>query len=129
MLPCLDPPPPKPTGGWSWYGFSETKYKCPDGYEFLDGSFPYAYAKCNLMQKWEPAEQMECKRELLHSKNFSYLAFCFSARQCLDPVPDEYLGMDVFWPRQNRSLGARVSYTCPFRATATIGTKQIIGMV
>ena len=43
-----------------------------------------------------------------------YLYFVL-ARQCEEPPPDPYLGMDVIWPKKNKDLGSRVNYRCPFR--------------
>ena len=40
---------------------------------------------------------------------------CVLARQCEQPPPYPYLGMDVIWPKKNKDLGARVNYRCPFR--------------
>ena len=61
VLPCPKAPPAAPIGGWSWYGKIETTYKCPNGHEFLDGSYPNSSANCNLLKQWEPDKQMECQ--------------------------------------------------------------------
>ena len=67
VLPCPKTPPDPPIGGWSWYGIAETTYKCPNGHEFLDGSYPNSTAKCNLLKQWEPSEQMECQgKNIIH---------------------------------------------------------------
>ena len=70
VLPCSKAPPAAPIGGWSWYGKAETTYKCPNGHEFLDGSYPNSSANCNLLKQWEPDEQMECQGKDKGSSKF-----------------------------------------------------------
>ena len=65
MLPCPDDPPSPPEGGWMWYNISKTTYKCPEGFEFSDGSYPLRYSECNLKKKWDPPEQLVCKGNLI----------------------------------------------------------------
>ena len=46
----------------------------------------------------------------------------FAARLCESRPPEGWIGIDVDWPKQNRKMGAKVTYTCPYRkATHTEG--------
>jgi hypothetical protein len=63
VLPCKKYPPPPPTGGWMWYNNYNTKYRCPDGFEFSSGSFPYWYSNCTVLKVWDPPQADTCKRK------------------------------------------------------------------
>ena len=63
LLPCPDQPPPKVEGGWAWYGLENTRYKCPNGFEFSPGQYPYWYSNCTLAKVWDPPEVEECVRK------------------------------------------------------------------
>ena len=60
MLPCPNEPPPKPLGGWFWYGLENSKYKCPNGYQFVNGNYPYWYSNCTVAKVWDPKEVEVC---------------------------------------------------------------------
>ena len=64
LLPCPEQPPPKMEGGWAWYGLENTRYKCPNGYEFSTGQYPYWYSNCTLAKVWDPPTVEECVRKL-----------------------------------------------------------------
>ena len=63
LLPCPDAPPPPPEGGWSWFQFAQTKYRCPNGQEFEDGNFPFWFMNCSVVKKWHPEEVQKCVRK------------------------------------------------------------------
>ena len=67
VLPCPSSPPESPTGGWMYYGIEETKYKCPNGYMFNGGSYPYWSESCTPAKVWDPPEVPECvgKKQIL----------------------------------------------------------------
>ena len=51
----------------------------------------------------------------------------FLARVCLDDIPEQYLKMDVIWPKKSRLLNTMITYDCPFRrGTATQKLKSKI---
>ena len=43
----------------------------------------------------------------------------FLARVCLDEIPEQYLKMDVIWPKKSRLLNTMITYDCPFRRGTT----------
>ena len=91
----------------SWYRYDKefTRYKCPNGYMFSGGNYPYWYSNCTVEKVWDPAEVEACTERLCESK-----------------PPEGWAGIDVDWPKQNRKMGAKVTYTCPYRkATYTEG--------
>jgi hypothetical protein len=46
-----------------WYGPEYTRYKCPNGYFFKSGSYPYFYSNCSIVKTWEPAALDPCTRK------------------------------------------------------------------
>ena len=82
-----------------------TRYKCPNGYMFSGGNYPYWYSNCTVQRRWDPAQVETCIPRLCDSR-----------------PPDGWMGIDIDWPKQNREMGARITYTCPYRkATFTEG--------
>ena len=72
---------------------------------FSGGNYPYWYSNCTVEKVWDPAEVEACTERLCESK-----------------PPEGWAGIDVDWPKQNRKMGAKVTYTCPYRkATYTEG--------
>ena len=59
-LPCEKTPPELPVGGWTWYEFDFSRYKCPNGFGFADGSYPYWFSECGADKNWLPDEVDEC---------------------------------------------------------------------
>ena len=57
------------TGFWGfgvlgfWYGLENSRYKCPNGFEFKNGNYPYWYSNCTLSKVWDPPLVEECVRE------------------------------------------------------------------
>ena len=72
VLPCPGQPPALTPGGWMWYGTEYTKYKCPNGYFFRSGLYPYWYSNCTVMKTWDPPQMEACVRKFL-SGYFYYL--------------------------------------------------------
>ena len=66
VLPCPGEPPGKPEGGWFYYNIEFGRYKCPNGYEFAGGNYPYWYSNCTMAKKWDPPEVEACVRKFLH---------------------------------------------------------------
>ncbi|TRY78180.1 hypothetical protein TCAL_06223 [Tigriopus californicus] len=60
QLPCPRAPPKAPEGGWLWFGMDQTKYQCPNGYEFQGGSGPYMVTECAANRKWRPSVTRKC---------------------------------------------------------------------
>ena len=61
-------PPGKPEGGWFEYDLQNTKYKCPNGYEFLNSQvgqryYPYWYSNCTIAKAWDPPALDDCVRK------------------------------------------------------------------
>ena len=127
MLPCPTGPPEKPIGGWFWYDLENSKYKCPNGYMFENGNYPYWYSNCTVAKVWDPPAVESCKRK----ESSCLLVFqwennnVYSARTCDYAPPLEYNLMDVIWPRKDTKLGSKITYSCPFRTGTT--TKQLKG--
>ena len=92
VLPCPKAPPAAPIGGWSWYGKAETTYKCPNGHEFLDGSYPNSSANCNLLKQWEPDEQMECQGKAKDSLIHLVFKAPLSTLATVELLCDKYAG-------------------------------------
>ena len=109
-----------------WYGLVNTRYKCPNGFEFTSDSYPYTYSNCSVQKKWEPPAVEDCKgKAVFFCKNHPFSStshiLMILERQCLGAAPDPFLGMDVVWPKSSRYLGAVITYTCPFRSATPIG--------
>ena len=71
VLPCPKQPPGKPEGGWFEYHLESSKYKCPNGYEFLNEEigqrfYPYWYSNCTIAKAWDPQETEDCVRKLFY---------------------------------------------------------------
>ena len=69
VLPCPKQPPPKPEGGWFWYSLEKARYKCPNGFQFEKGNYPYWYSNCTVAKVWEPLTTENCvgkKNIILH---------------------------------------------------------------
>ena len=65
-LPCpVDPPPARP-GEWKYYGSLKTEYKCPNGFEFEDGTYPKSSLKCSVDKTWEPKILKKCTGMIDH---------------------------------------------------------------
>ncbi|XP_059089355.1 uncharacterized protein LOC131885347 [Tigriopus californicus] len=97
-LPCPSRPPSAPIGGRRWYGLQQTKYSCPPGYKFADGSYPFFHANCSAAKQWQPP---------------NFLPQCVP-RQCSNDPPLHFLGQDLDWSFRSKTLGTKVTYTCPF---------------
>ena len=108
-----------------WFKLDHALYKCPNGYEFENTTYPYTQINCMPDRKWDVKELPECVRKYKRT-HFIKLLFFFErfqriiiffllARECESEPPGEYLFMDKDWPFQNRSNSAVVTYTCPFR--------------
>ena len=63
VLPCPKKPPGPPIGGWNWYDLENTKYKCPNGYMFESGSYPFWFSNCTVAKIWDPPEAEKCIRK------------------------------------------------------------------
>ena len=63
LLPCPEAPPSKSLGGSFWYGLENSRYKCPNGYEFTNGLYPYWYSNCTLAKVWDPPVVENCHRK------------------------------------------------------------------
>jgi hypothetical protein len=50
-----------------WYNIEFTKYKCPNGFYFKGGNYPYWYSNCTAAKVWEPPQMEECVRKRLIS--------------------------------------------------------------
>ena len=61
-LPCPEQPVPAKDGEGSErnYGPEITTYRCPNGYMWQDGQWPYLQMEC-LNRKWVPKELPDCK--------------------------------------------------------------------
>ena len=64
MLPCPNQPPPVVAGGWMWYGVESSMYKCPNGFAFQSGNYPYWYSNCTIVKTWDPPAMEKCVRKL-----------------------------------------------------------------
>ena len=65
VLPCPKEPPPKPNGGWFYYHLQNSKYKCPNGWEFFNQPtntryYPYWYSNCTVAKAWDPPVTETC---------------------------------------------------------------------
>jgi len=69
VLPCPDPPPNEKEAGWKWYGLEATRYKCPNGLKFVDGSYPYFHSNCTVAKEWEPPEVIDCERKFFFTSD------------------------------------------------------------
>jgi len=48
-------------------------------------------------------------------QNYKCIFFLiYKARQCTDPPPSPWLGIDMDWPLKKQTLGTIVTYNCPF---------------
>ncbi|XP_059096703.1 uncharacterized protein LOC131891197 [Tigriopus californicus] len=101
-LPCPRAPPKAPEGGWLWFGMDQTKYQCPNGYEFQGGSGPYMVTECAANRKWRPSVTRKCV-----------------PRSCHHPPPLHFMNMEMIWPAQNSQLGVQVTYECPYKKLST----------
>ena len=63
MLPCPEYPPEKSLGGWFWYDMQNSRYKCPNGFMFANGNYPYWYSNCTMAKIWDPPTVEECIRK------------------------------------------------------------------
>ena len=111
-----------PVGGDRFYHILNTKYTCPAGYRFADGSFPFYYVNCSANKQWNPVYVPPCESEsfcfLWDLKKFQFVVCSFAERECPEDPPLGYMNMEVDWWRASRTLGTRVNYTCPiFSAT------------
>ncbi|XP_059096709.1 sushi, von Willebrand factor type A, EGF and pentraxin domain-containing protein 1-like [Tigriopus californicus] len=95
QLPCKEAPPPPPEGGWSWFEFDYSRYRCPNGFMFEDGSFPYWYANCSANRKWNPSKIQPC-----------------IPRTCAENPPQPFMNMVQDWPKDSLKLGTTVEYQC-----------------
>lgn len=64
VLPCPNAPPEKPVGGWQWYDVENTRYKCPNGWKFEQGNYPYWYSNCTIAKVWDPNTVETCIRKI-----------------------------------------------------------------
>ena len=69
VLPCPKLPPGKPEGGWFEYDLQNSKYKCPNGHEFLNDQigqryYPYWYSNCTIAKAWDPPAVDDCVRKI-----------------------------------------------------------------
>ena len=64
-LPCNEQPPPvlEGEGAERNYGPDITTYRCPNGYEWHNGQWPYLENEC-LNRKWSHKTLPPCKSEL-----------------------------------------------------------------
>ncbi len=62
-LLCPNSPPKKPEGGYSWFEYDRNKYKCPGGYMFEGGHYPYWWANCTVQKVWNPLKTIPCVRK------------------------------------------------------------------
>jgi hypothetical protein len=62
-LPCRDQPPLFTPGGWFWYGLENSRYKCPNGFKFENGNYPYWYSNCTIQKTWDPPAVESCVRK------------------------------------------------------------------
>ncbi len=116
VLPCPKQPPPKPDGGWFWYGLEKSRYKCPNGFMFATGQYPYWNSSCTPSKIWDPPEVAKCIRKSDNQKILEQLTPSMpTARQCLNEPPDIFIDMDRDWPLSNRDMGSEIIYTCPYR--------------
>ena len=60
-LPCVDAPPPALEGEGTErnYGPDVTTYRCPNGYMWSTGHWPYLELEC-LNRKWAPPSLPDC---------------------------------------------------------------------
>lgn len=87
--PCPAHPPPPPSGGWRWLEAEYTKYKCPNGFKFKTGQYPYWYMNCTARRNWYPEAVEDCIRKLngnVHFFPLSLLFFCSSLHHSPGPV-------------------------------------------
>ena len=61
-LPCPVQPPPALPGEGSErnYGIEVTTYRCPNGYEWVTGHWPYLEVEC-LNKKWSRNKLPDCR--------------------------------------------------------------------
>jgi hypothetical protein len=115
VLPCPNPPPAQPRGGWMWYGMEATQYKCPNGFGFSTGAFPYSFSNCTSAKVWDPPQADACVGKCkTYTNYFSHLFDILSARKCTGSPPVAWVGIDMDWPLSSQIMGTRISYTCPF---------------
>ncbi|TRY78752.1 hypothetical protein TCAL_06219, partial [Tigriopus californicus] len=99
-LPCQNPPPSPPAGGWKWFELDQTRYRCPDGMEFKSGVFPFLVSTCTSAGFWSPEAIEECV-----------------PRKCPDSPPSHAWNILRDWPKQDTTLGTQVTYQCPHKRT------------
>ena len=60
------PPPPAKEGEGAERNYHPevSTYRCPNGYEWVDGQWPYLELEC-LNRRWEPSVLPDCKSEHL----------------------------------------------------------------
>ncbi|TRY78181.1 hypothetical protein TCAL_06224, partial [Tigriopus californicus] len=107
QLPCKYAPPKVPEGGWFWFDMDRTKYKCPHGYEFEDGSFPFVESECAANRLWSPQSIKNC-----------------TTRKCQSPPALPYMWMDMDWPHRSSKLGVRATYRCPYKKETPDGESR-----
>lgn len=61
VVPCLESPPKKPTGGVLFYDPERVKYRCPDGFQFKEAGFPFFWVNCTAAGTWLPEVVESCK--------------------------------------------------------------------
>jgi hypothetical protein len=64
-MPCPNPPPTISPGGWLWYDIEFSRYKCPNGYMFEKGNYPYWYSNCTIAKTWDPTVIEKCVRKFV----------------------------------------------------------------
>ena len=69
VLPCPEYPPEKSLGGWFWYNMENSRYKCPNGFMFANGNYPYWYSNCTMAKIWDPPAVEECIRKSTTTEN------------------------------------------------------------
>ena len=88
MLPCPKFPAEKPLGGWFWYDMENSRYKCPNGFMFADGSYPYWYSNCTPAKIWDPAEVEDCIRKtLIHLMTLHNKPHCLDVLHVVRGIP------------------------------------------
>ena len=65
---------------------------------FETGEWPYWRANCTVQKEWRPEEAVACV-----------------PRTCESDPTAPYMGQDMDWPFNDRRMGSRVTYTCPYK--------------
>jgi len=81
-LPCRTPPPDAPLGGWDWYEFDRSRYRCGPGLQWETGEYPYWISDCGADKIWNPKVIPSCERKykkmvIYNMFKSPYLILCF----------------------------------------------------